>query len=119
MTELICIICPNGCRLTVKGNGLKVEGAKCARGKEFARIEIENPRRVLCTTVKTVFSTHPYLSVRTSKEIPKDKLMQVMKEIKNFRLERKVGIGEAVIENLLGTGADLIATEEFIEKEVL
>ena len=38
MTELICIICPNGCRLTVKGNGLKVEGAKCAR-EGIARIE--------------------------------------------------------------------------------
>jgi len=112
--EMICIVCQNGCRLLVEKNGeeIRVAGAKCRKGEEFGRNEILDPKRVLCTTVKTVFKEHPFLSVKTSKEIPKEMLFPVLEELRKFRLGRKVGIGEVVIADILGTGADLIATEE-------
>ena len=35
MTELICIVCPVGCHLTINKNeeGFKVEGNTCKRGE--------------------------------------------------------------------------------------
>ena len=37
--ELICIVCPNSCRLRVKmeAGELQVKGAKCKRGIGFAK----------------------------------------------------------------------------------
>lgn len=112
--ELICIVCPNSCRLRVKmeAGELQVKGAKCKRGIDFAKTEIKNPKRVLCTTVKTAFSDYPLLSVRTSGEIPKDLLQATMKELKSFVLTEKVKIGEVLIENILDTGCAIIATDE-------
>lgn len=118
--ELVCIVCPNGCRLKVtrQEDGVKVEGARCARGVEFGKKEVTNPERVLCTTVKTCIPDHPMLSVKTSKSIPKALLFSVMNVIKNYQLKNEVHIGDVIIANILNTGADLIATEE-IQEEVI
>ncbi len=112
--ELICIICPNGCRLLIdKEEGvLKVWGAKCPRGIEFAKKETEHPQRGLCTTVKTKVPGYPLASVRTSKEIDKEMIFPVMKELRNFVLQRKVKIGDVLIKNILNTGVDIISTGE-------
>ena len=53
MKELICIVCPKGCRLTVdEFNGYKVTGNACQRGAAYGYKELTNPTRVLTTTVK-------------------------------------------------------------------
>ena len=56
--DLICIVCPNGCRLhgvlTEEGK-LEVTGNRCIRGNAFAGTELTNPTRSITTTVKTVF----------------------------------------------------------------
>ena len=44
MKNLVCIVCPNGCRLTVtEGENIEVSGAKCPRGKAYAVSEMTNP----------------------------------------------------------------------------
>ena len=42
---MVCIVCPNGCRLKVSRDGDKidVQGAKCKRGVAFGTTELTNP----------------------------------------------------------------------------
>lgn len=53
--ELVCIVCPRSCRMTITSDGdeLVVTGNTCKRGKEFAVSEMTDPRRTVCTTVRT------------------------------------------------------------------
>lgn len=59
--ELVCIVCPRSCRMTITSDGdeLVVTGNTCKRGKEFAVSEMTDPRRTVCTTVRTAFPSVP------------------------------------------------------------
>lgn len=39
MANIICIVCPKGCRLTVDENTLAVTGNGCPRGAEYGKNE--------------------------------------------------------------------------------
>lgn len=112
--ELVCIVCPRGCTLEIAENNgeYTVSGNSCKRGRDFAVSEMTEPKRTICSTVRTVFPDVPVLPVRVSAEIPKDRIFDVMKEINSFLLEKHVVRGEAVIENVLGLGVDIIATSD-------
>ncbi len=116
MTELTCIVCPNSCKLFVNKtrDGWAVSGNACPRGEAFAVAELTHPMRTLCTTVKTAFKESPVLPVRLSAEIPKDRIFDVMAQINRVTLDRSVSCGDAVIENVLGLGADVIATSSVL-----
>ena len=90
MTELTCIVCPRGCTLRIeeRDGRFTVTGNACKRGEQFATAEMTCPTRTLCTTVRTVFPEVPVISVRTSAEIPKDKIFDVMREINRARVTR-------------------------------
>ncbi|MEA5051711.1 MAG: DUF1667 domain-containing protein [Oscillospiraceae bacterium] len=111
--EFVCIVCPNGCRLTASGDGgeLRVTGNLCPRGKAFAEAELTNPVRSLTTTVRTVFPDRPVLPVRTAGEIPKGKIPEAMAFLRGFTLARRARCGEVIVRDLLGTGVDVIATD--------
>ena len=52
MKDLVCIVCPRGCRLTVdEAQDYKVTGNGCPRGAEYGRTELQNPTRTRTTTV--------------------------------------------------------------------
>lgn len=117
--KMVCIVCPSGCRLTVKmedGKALSVSGNKCSRGREYGVSEAENPVRTLTTTVKAVagkrqtLPVYALLPVKTSKPIPKALLFDAMKLCRTLRVPLPVHIGDVLIHNILGTGADLVAT---------
>lgn len=111
--ELICIVCPNGCRLhgVVSEDGqLTVTGNKCVRGEAFAGTELTNPTRSLTTTVKTIFDHMPYLPVRTDGEIPKYAIADVIGELSAFTLTHTVNCGDMILENISGTKCNVIAT---------
>ncbi len=112
MKELICILCPNGCVLSVAEDQseIVVTGQKCKRGQEFAIAETTNPTRTLCTTVKTSFPKMPVLPVRSASAIPKDCIFAVMAEINRIVITEALGCGTPVITNVLGLGVDIIAT---------
>ena len=64
--EIICTVCPRGCRVIVEGEGDKivtVEGHTCKRGLEFASAEFSHPVRILTTTVKIADATNDLLPV--------------------------------------------------------
>ena len=87
------------------------------RGEQFATAEMTCPTRTLCTTVRTVFPEVPVISVRTSAEIPKDKIFDVMREINRARVTRPMKRGEAVLPNVLGLGVDIIITSGLLEEK--
>lgn len=112
--ELTCITCPQGCSIKVEtddnGNVKNVEGNTCKRGYEYAVNEVTNPVRTITTTVKS--SNGKMLSVKTDKSIPKKLIFDCMKEINKIEVIGKITIGQIVLENILNTGANVIATKK-------
>ncbi len=111
--EFPCVSCPMGCTLRVEfvGNDvLKVEGNRCSRGEAYAREEIADPKRVLATSVKVIGGTYPLVSVRTDRPIPRRLIPKVMEFVRSVAIPAPVRLGQIIVEDLLGTGAKLLAT---------
>ena len=118
MRELVCIVCPKGCTMKIeeKDGEISVTGNSCKRGASFAVSEITEPKRTVCTTVRTVFKDAPVIPVRVSAEIPKDRIFDVMREINAVTLSSPVGRNDVIIKNVLGLGADVIATSGILKE---
>lgn len=106
--DLVCIVCPRGCRLSVN-EGI-VTGNACKRGEAFAISESTLPMRSVCSTVATVFKDYPVLAVRTDGEIPKEKIPMLMQEINGVVVKEKLKRGDVVIRGAVGTNVNVIAT---------
>jgi CxxC motif-containing protein len=113
--KMICIECPTGCELSVdvqNGKAVEVEGHKCPKGEKYAVSEIENPRRILTTSVLAEGLSLKMVPVRTSLPISKSLLFEAMEEVKKMRVTTRLKAGDTVAKNFLNTGADLITTRE-------
>ena len=111
---LTCIICPNGCTIDVKAhdNGdIEVSGNKCPRGKENAVQELFDPRRTISSTVRIEGAMLPLCSVRLDRPVPKKEIFAVMEEINKVSIKAPSHIGDVVIENVCGLGANVIVTK--------
>ncbi len=112
--ELVCVACPLGCPLTVtlddNGAVVEVAGNTCKRGDTYAHTECTNPTRMLTTTVRVTNGKAYVVPVKSANPIPKEMMMECMKEINKASVEAPVNIGDVVIENILNTGVDIIAT---------
>ena len=106
--ELVCIVCPRGCRIKIE-NGV-VSGSGWKRGEAFAISETSCPMRSVCSTVATSFADYPVLPVRTDGEIPKDKIGELMRQINAVVVEKKLKRGDIVLKGVCGTDVNLIAT---------
>jgi len=115
---ITCIICPRSCEIScswaVGEDGTKtpvVSGFGCVRGKRYALAEMTDPVRTLTTTVR--LPSGAMLPVKTSKPVPKARLFEIMNAVNSASGLRDVyAEGETVIENICGTGADLIAARK-------
>ncbi len=112
--QLVCIVCPKGCRLTAEqtASGVTVTGNSCPRGAAFAAQELTDPHRSLTTTVKTTSAALPLLPVRTDGELPKPLLRQAMAALGQITATGPLHCGDTVCEDLLGTGVRVIATRD-------
>lgn len=111
MKELICIVCPRGCHLKVDvENDYAVTGNACLRGEQYGKKELQNPTRTLTSTVVIKGASLPRLPVKTDREIPKDLLTAAMKLLGSIVVQAPVQMGDVLYENLLDTGANLVAT---------
>ena len=110
MKELICILCPNGCHLTVDDN-LNVTGNTCPRGKQYAISELTNPVRTITSSVRVNNRDDLLVSVKTSGPIPKGKIFEVMDEINKLSVPAPTRIGDVVASNILGLGVDILITK--------
>jgi CxxC motif-containing protein len=107
--ELICIVCPKGCRLQVDDN-MNVTGNGCPRGIVYGKAEILNPTRLLSSTVKIKSEFLSRLPVATSGEIPKGRIFEVMDLINRLEVKAPIKLRDVIVKDILGLGVDLIAT---------
>lgn len=113
--ELICIGCPMGCSLMVEmnnGEAADVSGNGCKRGDVYARKEVTNPTRIVTSTVVVVGGNLAVVSVKTKEDIPKGKIFDCMKALKDVKVQAPVHIGDVIVKDVAGTGVDIIATKE-------
>lgn len=111
--EMNCVSCPLGCLITVEYEGstvISIKGNTCKRGEAYAKTEITCPVRSIHSTVKLIGGKHPVVPCKTSQPIPKGMIFDVMREINSLEIEAPVKIGDIFIENVLGTGANIVAT---------
>ena len=117
--NLTCINCPMGCQLTVElenGEVKSVSGYTCKRGDTYARKEVTNPTRIVTSSVKITdaVSKETMVSVKTAQDIPKGKIFDVVKDIKDVTVKAPVYIGDVIKADVAGTGVDMIATRTVI-----
>jgi len=112
--ELTCIVCPVGCRISAvmdeNGEITEIRGNSCPKGASYARTECTDPKRMVTSTVRMENDDLPPVPVKTDIPVPKDMVMDCMKEINRFRASAPVREGDVLIRNILGTGAGIVAT---------
>lgn len=107
-----------GCALTVLMNGdevVEVTGNTCNRGDIYARKEMTDPTRIVTSTVKVVGGQSDMVSVKTREDIPKGKIFECVKELKDVQVHAPVQIGDIVVANIADTGIDVVATKNVTE----
>lgn len=110
---ITCIVCPRGCEIRVLTEGgeiVSISGASCPLGERYAEKEVKNPERVLITVIQCEGGDLPTVSVKTEKPIPLKLIMKASKELAKIRVRAPVGIGDVVLEDLLGLGVRVVAT---------
>lgn len=114
-----CTTCPSECLLTVgverDTDGAVVEvhsvtGNRCPRGDKFAHQELTCPMRVLTTTVAVSGGDEALLPVRTAEAIPLALHAQAMALIRGVVVDAPIRMGDIVLESLLDTNINLIAS---------
>lgn len=117
--QFSCTTCPSECLLTVEverdADGAVVEvrsvtGNSCPRGDKFAHQELICPMRVLTTTIAVSGGDEALLPVRTAEAIPLALHAQAMNFIRGLVVNAPIRIGDVVLEDLLGTSIDLVAS---------
>ena len=109
--DMTCIVCPMGCQLHVELDGDKVvsvSGNTCPRGKQYAIDECTHPMRTITSTART--ENGEVIPVKTNRTIPKELMFECMKEINRAAVKLPARVGDVVIENVLGTGSDVVVT---------
>lgn len=110
--SITCIGCPMGCPLEVEirdGAVIGVQGQGCLRGDAYARQECLNPTRMVTASLSVPGRREP-LSVRTDQPLPKGLIPLCLEAIRACRPVLPVAIGKVLIENVGGSGVNVIAT---------
>ena len=99
MSTIVCITCPRGCTMNIEkaGGDWTVTGNACRKGRDFAIAEMTDPRRTVCSTVKTT-------------------IFDVMKEISKVTVTKQLNRGDVIIKDVLGLGVDVIATSDLLNQ---
>lgn len=103
--HVVLSIGPSGEIAGFPGNG-------CRQGKKYATQEYKYPERIFTATVFTKDSLQPLLPVRTNRAIPKDKLRECAYFASQIKGESPLAVGDVIISNILGMGADLVCSDE-------
>ncbi|MEG0485246.1 MAG: DUF1667 domain-containing protein [Oscillospiraceae bacterium] len=112
MADLICIVCPKGCRLTVDEKTLAVKGNGCERGEEYGKAELTHPVRVVTSTVCINSDKIRRCPVKTNGSVPKKEVFNIMHRLDDIMLELPIKTGQVIISNVCGTGIDVVATKD-------
>ncbi|MBS6799110.1 MAG: FAD-dependent oxidoreductase [Firmicutes bacterium] len=110
---VICTVCPIGCRIKVERvkDGYVTEGNNCKRGEAYAIKEVTSPERTLTTIMAS--DCKKMIPVKTDRPVPKEKIEELMKIINEKTLLLPISLGDIIIENIGGTGANVVCTRSF------
>ena len=116
--ELTCIQCPMGCALTVtiEDGKVSVSGNSCPRGAAYGEKEVTHPTRIVTSSVPVDGGEIARVSVKTASDIPKEKIFDIMKEIRAVHVPAPVHIGDIILSNVAGTQVNVIATKDVTAK---
>ena len=81
------------------------------RGRTYVENELKNPMRIVTSSVRVTGGNMPITSVRLTAPVPRNKMMDVIEELRKIRLTAPVSIGQIVIQDILGLGSDVIITK--------
>ena len=111
--NLVCINCPKGCELNVEYENSEyiVSGNSCLRGREYGISEMKEPLRNVATTIAIESNYYDRLPVMTSAPIPKRRVMDIVRVLKDVKVKAPIKINQVIIENIYGLGADIIASK--------
>ena len=103
--NLICIICPRGCAMTaeVQGKTVTVTGNSCPKGEEYAVNECLHPMRTVTATVRVANREDTMLCVKTENPVPKENMMDVMKQLRAITVNAPVSLGDVILPDVFGT----------------
>ena len=91
MKDMVCIVCPVGCRISVdEDSDYEVTGNKCPKGASYGKKELTFPTRTITSTVKIKNAIH-------------NRLPEVVSPIK---------VGDVILENVLNTGVNIVASRD-------
>ena len=116
--EVVCVLCPMGCKINVKirnGKVIEIENNGCKRGIDYSMKEVTSPVRDFFTTIRVEHGRIPMLSVRSTQPVPKNQLMACALELSKLVVPAPVKIGDTIVKNILNLGIDIIATKD-VEK---
>lgn len=118
--EMICINCPMGCMMEVhiQEGEVRVTGNACPKGKSYAEKECTDPTRIVTTSVFVEGGELEVVSVKTAKDVPKEKIFEILEALKDVKIQAPVRIGDRVVENIADTGVNIVATKEIRGREV-
>ena len=105
MSQLICIACPIGCRLTTRAledGTIEVSGNRCPRGEVYGREEALSPRRVLTATVPTDSGSFPCAPVRTEGTIERARIPELLAALYSMKVKLPVSLGQTCLESFHG-----------------
>jgi CxxC motif-containing protein len=138
MRTLTCIVCPQGCTLSVEETPapspaeknsnteitFTVSGNRCPRGAAYAREEIRAPKRTVTATCAVAGtgsaavgpaggcadqSRLRRIPVKTSQACPKERIPELLKDIYAHRITLPIKAGDIVIPNWRQSGIDIVA----------
>lgn len=115
--NLTCIGCPLGCQIEVMmdegGEIALVTGNTCQRGEKYARKEVTAPTRIVTSSVSVYGSRKGERTVplKTASDIPKEKIMDVIRDLRGVSVPCPVHIGDVLMRDIAGTGVDVVATK--------
>lgn len=119
--ELVCTCCPMGCDLNVEDKELDghqqfiVTGNNCKMGASYGVKECTNPTRGVTSYVKVIDGKEATVSVKTDREVPKDKVFDVVRILKNVAVHAPIKIGDIILKNIFDSEVNMVATKN-IEK---
>lgn len=116
ISHYLCIGCPLGCRLEVEQDAsdaiVEVRGWSCKKGERYGRQEHTDPRRMVTTTVRITGAGLARLPVKTSQPVPKGQVREVCRQLRSLIVASPVSLGDVVLANVAGSGADVVATRD-------
>ncbi|MCR3956798.1 MAG: DUF1667 domain-containing protein [Gudongella sp.] len=109
--RITCAICPMACEIDVfeREGDLIIAGNRCGRGHEFIQKHLDEGDRIVTGRCLLSGGQMNRLPVSTNTKIPGKLVNQVLETIQNTRVQAPIKRGQIIIENILETGANVIA----------